>query len=162
VHRYPDRVLFLALDFCTTYCRYCTRSRVVGHGELAPSDARLEAMFDYIRKTPAIRDVLISGGDPLALADEKLDYILGRLRDIPHVEFIRIGTKMPAVLPQRITPSLVRVLRKHHPIWMSVHYLHPDECTTEAFTACARLPTPAFRSVRRRCCSKASTTTSGR
>jgi lysine 2,3-aminomutase len=139
VHRYPDRVLFLALDFCTTYCRYCTRSRVVGHGELAPSDARLEAMFDYIRKTPAIRDVLISGGDPLALADEKLDYILGRLRDIPHVEFIRIGTKMPAVLPQRITPSLVRVLRKHHPIWMSVHYLHPDECTTEAFTACARL-----------------------
>ncbi len=139
VHRYPDRVLFLALDFCTTYCRYCTRSRVVGHGELAPSDARLEAMFDYIRGTPAIRDVLISGGDPLALADDKLDYILGRLRDIPHVEFIRIGTKMPAVLPQRITPSLVRVLRKHHPIWMSVHYLHPDECTAEAFLACARL-----------------------
>jgi lysine 2,3-aminomutase len=139
VHRYPDRVLFLALDFCTTYCRYCTRSRVVGHGELAPSDQRLDAMFDYIRATPAIRDVLISGGDPLALADDKLDYILTRLREIPHVEFIRIGTKMPAVLPQRITPSLVRVLRKHHPIWMSVHFLHPAECTNEAFVACARL-----------------------
>jgi lysine 2,3-aminomutase len=139
VHRYPDRVLFLALDFCTTYCRYCTRSRVVGHGELAPSDARLDAMFDYIRATPSIRDVLISGGDPLALADDKLDYILGRLRDIPHVEFIRIGTKMPAVLPQRITPSLVKVLRKHDPVWMSVHFLHPDECTVEAFAACARL-----------------------
>jgi lysine 2,3-aminomutase len=139
VHRYPDRVLFLALDFCTTYCRYCTRSRVVGHGELAPSDERLDAMFDYIRATPAIRDVLISGGDPLALADDKLDYILTRLREIPHVEFIRIGTKMPAVLPQRITPSLVRVLRKHHPIWMSVHFLHPDECTNEALVACARL-----------------------
>ncbi len=139
VHRYPDRVLFLALDFCTTYCRYCTRSRVVGHGELAPSDARLDAMFDYIRRTPAIRDVLISGGDPLSLADDKLDYILGRLREIPHVEFIRIGTKMPAVLPQRITPSLIKVLRKHHPIWMSVHYLHPDECTPESFIACARL-----------------------
>jgi len=139
VHRYPDRVLFLALDFCTTYCRYCTRSRVVGHGELAPSDTRLDAMFDYIRATPSIRDVLISGGDPLAMADDKLDYILGRLREIPHVEFIRIGTKMPAVLPQRITPSLIKVLRKHDPIWMSVHFLHPDECTVEAFAACARL-----------------------
>jgi lysine 2,3-aminomutase len=139
VHRYPDRVLLLALDFCTTYCRYCTRSRVVGNGELAPSDDRLNAMIGYIRANPQIRDVLISGGDPLALADEKLDYLLGKLREIPHVEFIRIGTKMPAVLPQRITPSLVRVLRKHHPIWMSVHFLHPDECTPEAFNACARL-----------------------
>ncbi|MGE0622930.1 MAG: KamA family radical SAM protein [Pseudomonadales bacterium] len=139
VHRYPDRVLFLAIDFCTTYCRYCTRSRVVGHGELAPSEARLEAMFDYIRAHPEIRDVLISGGDPLSLADDKLDYILTRLRGIPHVEFIRIGTKMPAVLPQRITPNLVRILRKHHPIWMSLHFLHPAECTWEAFTACARL-----------------------
>ncbi len=139
VHRYPDRVLFLALDFCTTYCRYCTRSRVVGHGELAPSNARLEAMFDYLRNTPAVRDVLISGGDPLSLADDKLDYILGKLREIPHIEFIRIGTKMPAVLPQRITPNLVKVLRKHQPIWMSVHYLHPDECSPESFVACARL-----------------------
>lgn len=139
VHRYPDRVLFLALDFCTTYCRYCTRSRVVGHGELAPSEARLEAMFSYIRAHSEIRDVLISGGDPLSLADDKLDHILGKLREIPHVEFIRIGTKMPAVLPQRITPNLVRILRKHHPIWMSLHFLHPSECTWESFTACARL-----------------------
>lgn len=139
VHRYPDRVLFLALDFCTTYCRYCTRSRVVGHGELAPSEARLESMFAYIRAHPEIRDVLISGGDPLSLADDKLDHILGKLREIPHVEFIRIGTKMPAVLPQRITTNLVRILRKHHPIWMSLHFLHPSECTWESFQACAKL-----------------------
>ena len=139
VHRYPDRVLFLALDFCTTYCRYCTRSRVVGHGELAPSEARLNAMLDYIRATPSIRDVLISGGDPLSLADDKLDHLLGSLRAIPHIEFIRIGTKMPAVLPQRITPALVRMLKRHAPVWMSLHFLHPDECTPEAFAACARL-----------------------
>jgi lysine 2,3-aminomutase len=97
VHRYPDRVLLLALDFCSTYCRYCTRSRVVGHGEIMPSESRLEKCFDYIRGNPAIRDVLISGGDPLALSEEKLDWILGSLRSIPHLEFIRIGTKMPAV-----------------------------------------------------------------
>ncbi|MEX0641294.1 MAG: KamA family radical SAM protein [Pirellulales bacterium] len=139
VHRYPDRVLLLALDFCSTYCRYCTRSRVVGHGEILPNEARLEAAFDYLRETSAVRDVLISGGDPLALGEEKLDWILGRLREIPHIEFVRIGTKMPAVLPQRITPELCRVLRRYHPLWMSVHFLHPDECTPEAAQACARL-----------------------
>lgn len=139
VHRYPDRVLLLALDFCSTYCRYCTRSRVVGHGELAPSEKRLEAAFDYLRRTPQVRDVLISGGDPLALAEDRLDWILSRLRSIPHIEFIRIGTKMPAVLPQRITPQLTRMLRKYHPLWMSLHFLHPDECTPEAAKACARL-----------------------
>lgn len=139
VHRYPDRILFLALDYCSTYCRYCTRSRVVGNGEITASPARLEMAFDYIQRTPSIRDVLISGGDPLSLKDEKLDYILGRLRQIPHVEFVRIGTKMPAVLPQRITPALVKMLRKHHPVWMSIHFTHPDECTPEAFRACARL-----------------------
>lgn len=139
VHRYPDRVLLLALDFCSTYCRYCTRSRVVGHGELVPSEKRLEAAFDYLRRSPQVRDVLISGGDPLALAEDKLDWILSRLRAIPHIEFVRIGTKMPAVLPQRITPQLTRVLRKYHPLWMSVHFLHPDECTPEAAKACARL-----------------------
>ena len=106
VHRYPDRVLLLVPDFCSTYCRYCTRSRVVGHGAISPSRSRLEQAFDYIRPTPTVRDVLISGGDPLTLSDERLDWILSRLREIPHVEFIRIGTKMPAVLPQRITPSL--------------------------------------------------------
>jgi lysine 2,3-aminomutase len=139
VHRYPDRVLLLALDFCSTYCRYCTRSRVVGHGEIMPSEARLEKAFEYIRQTPAIRDVLISGGDPLALSEDKLDWILGNLRAIPHLEFIRIGTKMPAVLPQRITPALIRMFKKYHPLWMSVHFLHPDECTPEANAACSRL-----------------------
>ncbi len=139
VHRYPDRVLFLVLDFCSTYCRYCTRSRVVGHGEIAPSEKRLETAIDYIRNTPQIRDVLLSGGDPLALAEDRLEWILSRLRAIPHVEFLRIGTKMPAVLPQRITPALVRMLRRYHPLWMSIHFMHPDECTPEAFRACARL-----------------------
>jgi lysine 2,3-aminomutase len=139
VHRYPDRVLLLALDFCSTYCRYCTRSRVVGHGELMPQESRLEKAFEYIRQTPAIRDVLISGGDPLALSEDKLDWILGNLRRIPHVEFIRIGTKMPAVLPQRVTPQLTRVLKKYHPLWMSVHFLHGEECTPEAYQACSRL-----------------------
>jgi len=139
VHRYPDRVLLLALDFCSTYCRYCTRSRVVGHGELLPNESRLEAAVDYIRRHSAIRDVLISGGDPLAMSEERLDWLLARLRSIPHVEFVRLGTKMPAVLPQRITPQLCRVLRKYHPFWMSVHFLHPDECTPEAAQACGRL-----------------------
>ena len=139
VHRYPDRVLLLVTDFCSSYCRYCTRSRMVGHGSIAPAEARLEQAFDYIRRTPAIRDVLISGGDPLALSDERLDWILSRLREIPHVEFLRMGTKMPAVLPQRITPELCRMLRKHHPLWMSLHFLHPDECTPESFQACTRL-----------------------
>ena len=139
VHRYPDRVLLLPLDFCSTYCRYCTRSRVVGHGEIQPNVQRLEAIFHYLEEATQVRDVLISGGDPLALSDDKLDWIIGRLRAIPHIEFIRIGTKMPAVLPQRITPELVTMLRKYHPIWMSVHYLHPEECTVESRQACERL-----------------------
>jgi len=139
VHRYPDRVLLLALDFCSTYCRYCTRSRVVGHGEITPNTERLEQAFAYLRQNSQIRDVLISGGDPLALSDERLDWILGRLRAIPHIDFVRIGTKMPAVLPQRITPQLCRTLRKYHPLWMSVHFLHPAECTPEATQACSRL-----------------------
>jgi lysine 2,3-aminomutase len=139
VHRYPDRVLLLVTDFCSSYCRYCTRSRVVGHGSIAPGEARLEQAFDYIRCRPAIRDVLISGGDPLALSDERLDWILTNLRQIPHVEFLRIGTKTPAVLPQRVTPKLCRMLRKHHPLWMSLHFVHPDECTPESFSACTRL-----------------------
>jgi lysine 2,3-aminomutase len=139
VHRYPDRVLFLPLDFCSTYCRYCTRSRVVGHGELVPNEKRLSAAFDYLRANRQIRDVLISGGDALALSEDKLDWILRNLREIPHIEFVRIGTKMPAVLPQRITRELCRVLRRYHPIWMSLHFIHPDECTPEAAHACARL-----------------------
>ncbi len=139
VHRYPDRVLFLTLDFCSTYCRYCTRSRVVGHGRLFFSRRRLEQALEYIRRTPTIRDVLLSGGDPLTLGDSRLDWLLTRLRQIKHVQIIRIGTKVPAVLPQRITPQLVRMLRHHHPLWMSLHFTHPDECTPEAYRACQRL-----------------------
>ncbi len=136
VHRYPDRVLLLVHDFCSTYCRYCTRSRVVGHGKLHPNHSRLEKALEYIRNTPSIRDVLLSGGDPLVLSDDRLDRILTGLRQIPHVEIIRIGTKIPAVLPQRVTPQLVRLLHRHHPLWMSLHFTHPDECTPEAFRAC--------------------------
>jgi lysine 2,3-aminomutase len=139
VHRYPDRVLLLAMDFCSTYCRYCTRSRVVGHGEIAFRDERLEAILDYLRQHREVRDVLISGGDPLAMSDERLDWLLCQLRSIHHIEFVRLGTKMPAVLPQRITPHLCRTLRKYHPVWMSVHFTHPDECTPEASKACGRL-----------------------
>ena len=139
VHRYPDRVLFLTLDFCSTYCRYCTRSRVVGHGRLFFNRRRLENALDYIRRTPTIRDVLLSGGDPLTLGDARLDWLLTQLRQIKHVEIIRIGTKIPAVLPQRVTPQLVKMLRRHHPLWMSLHFTHPDECTTESYRACQRL-----------------------
>jgi lysine 2,3-aminomutase len=139
VHRYPDRVLLLVHDFCSTYCRYCTRSRVVGHGAILPSRSRLEQAIDYVRETPTVRDVLLSGGDPLTLNDDRLEWILARLRRIPHVEIVRIGTKIPAVLPQRVTSHLVRMLRKYHPIWMSLHFTHPDECTPEATRACGML-----------------------
>ena len=140
VHRYPDRVLFLATDFCSTYCRYCTRSRMVGRkNKRIPTPERWQKAIDYIAATPAIRDVLISGGDPLTLPDEKLEWILTKLREIPHVEVLRIGTKTPTVLPQRITPSLVRLLRRFHPLWVSIHFMHPDELTAETAEACRRL-----------------------
>ncbi|MDZ7617510.1 MAG: KamA family radical SAM protein [Patescibacteria group bacterium] len=139
VHRYPDRVLLLAMDFCSTYCRYCTRSRVVGHGDMPPREERLEKALEYIRCTPSIRDVLVSGGDPLVMSDDQLEWILARLRAIPHVEFVRLGTKTPAVLPQRITPQLCRMLRKYHPLWLSLHFTHPAECTPETVAACNRL-----------------------
>jgi lysine 2,3-aminomutase len=139
VHRYPDRVLLLLSDFCSTYCRYCTRSRVVGHGAIYPSRSRLEKVFDYLAATPTVRDVIISGGDPLLLGEDRLAWVLSRLRQIPHLEIVRIGTKVPAVLPQRITPQLVRMLRRYHPLYMSLHFTHPDECTPEAYRACAML-----------------------
>ena len=139
VHRYPDRVLLLLADRCSTYCRYCTRSRLVGHDALRPAGERLEQALAYIAARPAIRDVLLSGGDPLLLADDQLDRVLSRLRMIPHVEIIRIGTKVPAVLPQRVTPALVRMLRRHHPLMMSLHFTHPDECTPETHRACTLL-----------------------
>jgi lysine 2,3-aminomutase len=141
VHRYPDRVLFLVTGFCPVYCRYCTRSRVVGNpgGEYRFDTAQWQRAIDYVAATPAVRDVLISGGDPLSLSDDKLDWLLTRLRAIPHVEFLRIGSKMPAVTPQRITPALVKMLRRHHPLWMSIHFMHPDELTPEVEEACGRL-----------------------
>jgi len=141
VHRYPDRVLFLVTGTCPVYCRYCTRSRMVGsmEGDYEFNTAQWEKAIDYIARTPAVRDVLLSGGDPLMLSDDRLEWVLSRVRQIPHVEFLRIGTKVPAVLPQRITPALTRMLRRYHPLWMSVHFIHPDELTPEAERACARL-----------------------
>jgi len=140
VHRYPDRVLFLITGFCSTYCRYCTRSHMVAQEDkLHLGKNMLEPAFQYIAKHPEIRDVLLSGGDPLTLGDSYLEYILSRLRAIPHVEIIRIGTKVPVVLPQRITTELVNMLRKYHPVWMSIHFTHPDELTGEVTQATARL-----------------------
>lgn len=140
VHRYPDRVLLLVTGFCSVYCRYCTRARMVGaSGEKTVKRSDIENAIDYIRRTPAIRDVLISGGDPLSLDDERIDWILAELHSIPHIEFVRIGSKQPVVQPQRITPKLVNMLRRHHPLWMSLHFTHPDELTPEVAEACARL-----------------------
>jgi len=141
VHRYPDRVLFLVTGFCPVYCRYCTRSRMVGNpgGEYRFDTSQWQRAIDYVAATPAVRDVLISGGDPLSLGDEKLDWLLTRLRAIRHVELLRIGSKMPAVTPQRITPAFVKMLKRHHPFFMSVHFTHPDELTPEVEEACCRL-----------------------
>jgi lysine 2,3-aminomutase len=136
VHTYPDKVLFLAARACAVYCRYCTRARWVGRNGGLPS---WDIALDYIRRTPRVRDVLISGGEPLMLSDERLESLLRSLRAISHVEIIRISTKAPAALPQRITPALARMLRKYHPIWMSVHFIHPRELTAESARACERL-----------------------
>jgi len=135
VHRYPDRVLVLALDTCASYCRYCTRSRLVSQGELEPLPLRVNAIIDYIREHTEVRDVLLSGGDPLLMSEDRLDDILGRLRAIPHIEFVRIGTRVPSFLPQRITPELVAVLRRHR-VWLSLHFCHARELTPEVAQAC--------------------------
>ncbi len=139
VHRYPDRVLFLVTDRCAAYCRYCTRSRLVSNATGYDFHPEFEKQIDYIARTPAIRDVLLSGGDPLLFNDEKLEYLLSRLRAIPHVEFLRIGTRIPVFLPQRITDELCAMLRKYHPLFMSVHSNHPRELTTEVRAALGRL-----------------------
>jgi len=140
VHRYPDRVLFLTTGVCAAYCRYCTRSHMVSskdkiHARLSKWDTAL----NYIRMHPEIRDVLLSGGDPLTLSDDRLEYLLSQLRSIPHVEIIRIGTKVPVVLPHRITPLLVGMLKKYHPLFMSIHFTHPSEITPEVAFACNSL-----------------------
>jgi len=139
VHRYPDRVLFLVTDRCASYCRYCTRSRLVSNAQSYDFHPELEQGLKYIESHPEIRDVLISGGDPLLLSDAKIDSLLGRLRAIPHVEFIRMGSRIPVFLPQRITPELAEIFRKHGPIWMSIHTNHPKEVTQELAVACERL-----------------------
>lgn len=140
VHRYPDRALFLVTDYCSNYCRYCTRSRMVGRSQdKTACKERWEKAFAYIEQHREIRDVLLSGGDPLTLPDDTLEYLLKRLRAIKHVEMIRIGTKTPAVLPQRITGQLVRMLRRYHPLWISIHAMHPAEQTREMKKACERL-----------------------
>jgi lysine 2,3-aminomutase len=139
VHRYPDRVLFLVTDRCASYCRYCTRSRLVSNASGYDFHPDFEAQLDYIRRTPAIRDVLLSGGDPLLLSDEKLENLLSRLRAIPHVEFLRLGTRIPVFLPQRITPELCDMLRQFHPLFISIHSNHPRELTTEVRGALERL-----------------------
>jgi lysine 2,3-aminomutase len=141
VHRYPDRVLFLTTGFCSTYCRYCTRSRMVGNpgGEYQFSTTQWEKALAYLEAHTEVRDVLLSGGDPLSIGDDKLDWLLTRLRKMKHIEFVRIGTKIPAVLPMRITRDLVKMLRKHHPLWMSIHFTHPTEITPEVREATSRL-----------------------
>jgi len=140
VHRYPDRVLFLTTGFCSTYCRYCTRSRMVGnHGRFKGSISQWQQAIEYIEQTPQVRDVLLSGGDPLTLTDGHLDYLLSSIRRIPHVEIIRIGTKVPVVLPQRLTSRLLNILKKYQPLWISIHCTHPDELTPEMNSACTLL-----------------------
>ncbi|MBL0219065.1 MAG: KamA family radical SAM protein [Myxococcales bacterium] len=138
VHKYPDRVLFLVVDRCGIYCRHCNRRRLVG-GDEPPTTADLDAGLAYIARTPRIRDVLLSGGDPLLLSTRRLDHLLGRLRAIPHVETIRIGTRLPVVCPMRIDDELVAALRKHHPLFINTHFNHIKELTPEARAGCERL-----------------------
>jgi lysine 2,3-aminomutase len=137
-HKYPDRVLLMVVDRCAIYCRHCNRRRIVG-GDDPPTVAELDAAIDYIARTPRVRDVLLSGGDPLLLATRKLEAILARLRAIPHVEIIRIGTRVPVVLPMRVTDELVEMLRRFHPLYVNTHFNHPVELTAEARAACERL-----------------------
>ena len=138
-HRYPDRVLLLITDMCSMYCRHCTRRRFAGQKDAESAVDRIDRAIEYIAKTPQVRDVLLSGGDALMVNDERLDYIISRLRQIPHVEIVRIGSRTPVVCPQRITDNLVNMLKKYHPIWLNTHFNHPQEVTKEATEACAKL-----------------------
>ena len=138
-HRYPDRVLFLITDMCSMYCRHCTRRRFAGQKDDESPSERIEKCLAYIERTPQVRDVLLSGGDALMVSDKKLEYIIQRLRAIPHVEIVRIGSRTPVVCPQRITPELCDMLKKYHPIWLNTHFNHPNEFTPEAEQALARL-----------------------
>lgn len=139
VHRYPDRVLMLVTNRCASYCRYCTRSRIVGDPTQSFSSKDYEAQLDYIRHTPQIRDVLLSGGDPLTLSPKVLSRLLSALREIPHVEIIRIGSRVPVFIPQRVTEDLCDLLGQFHPIWLNIHVNHPNEITSELAEACDKL-----------------------
>jgi len=139
VHRYPDRVLFLVTDRCAAYCRYCTRSRLVSNASGYDFHPQFDKQIEYIREHKEVRDVLLSGGDPLLFSDERLEHLLSQLRAIPHVEFLRIGTRIPIFLPQRITAELCDMLRKFHPLFISLHSNHPRELTTEVRDALGRL-----------------------
>ena len=138
-HRYPDRVLFLITDMCSMYCRHCTRRRVAGENDRARSREDIDACIEYIRKTPQVRDVVLSGGDALCVSDKMLEYIISELRKIEHVEIIRIGSRTPVVMPMRITDELCSMLKKYHPIWLNTHFNHPKEVTPEAIEACRKL-----------------------
>jgi lysine 2,3-aminomutase len=138
-HRYPDRVLFYVTHNCPVYCRHCTRKRKVADPTSAAAKKQIEASIAYIEQHTEVRDIVISGGDPLSLSDERLDYILGRLRAIPHVEMFRLGTRNLVTLPQRVTDDFVRMLREHHPVYVNTHFNHPKECTAEAFEAARRI-----------------------
>ena len=137
-------MLFHVSNICSIYCRHCTRKRKVGDIDFIPSKEQLSEGIEYIRRTPQVRDVLLSGGDPLMLSDEKLDWLLTEIRNIPHVEIIRIGTRMPVVLPYRITDNLVSVMQKHHPLWINTHFNHPNEITTSSKQAIAKLADGGF------------------
>jgi len=138
-HRYPDRVLLLITDQCSMYCRHCTRRRFAGQTDCESPSERINKAIEYIAKTPVVRDVVLSGGDALLVSDKMLETIIQRLREIPHVEVIRIGTRTPVVCPQRITDDLVNMLKKYHPIWVNTHFNHSAEITQEAAEACAKL-----------------------
>jgi lysine 2,3-aminomutase len=138
-HRYPDRVLLLVTNICSMNCRHCTRRRLVGDTDVHMPEENIQKAIDYIRRTPQVRDVLISGGDPFVLPDDRLESIIRRLREIEHVEIIRIGTRTPVVMPQRITDDLVGMLKKYHPVYVNTHYNHPKEITAEAREACRKL-----------------------
>jgi len=139
VHRYPDRVLMLVTIHCASYCRYCTRSRMVGDPSMAFGKSDFERQLDHLRQTPSVRDVLLSGGDPLTLSDRLLEYLISQLRAIPHIEIVRIGSRVPIFLPQRITPDLCQILKRFHPLWINIHANHPKEITPEVEVALARL-----------------------
>lgn len=143
-HRYPDRVLFHVSNICSMYCRHCTRKRKVGDIDYVPSREQLRKGIEYIKNTPHVRDVLLSGGDPFMLPDDKIDWLLSEISAIPHVEIIRIGTRMPVVLPYRITDNLVSVLKKYQPLWINTHFNHPNEITASAKEALAKLADGGF------------------